>query len=39
MTVVSHLPAEKITAAVLSIGDADLRLLTEWLTEAALEAD
>jgi CubicO group peptidase (beta-lactamase class C family) len=39
VTVVSHLPAEKITVAVLSSGDADLRLLTELLTEAALEAD
>jgi hypothetical protein len=39
VTVVSHLPAENITVAVLSSGDADLRLLTELLTEAALEAD
>jgi hypothetical protein len=28
VTVVSHLPAENITVAVLSSGDADLRLLT-----------
>jgi CubicO group peptidase (beta-lactamase class C family) len=39
VTVVSHLPAKKITVAVLSSGDAALRLLTELLTEAALEAD
>ena len=39
VTVVSHVPAKKITVAVLSSGDADLRLLTTLLTDAALEAD
>jgi D-alanyl-D-alanine carboxypeptidase len=39
VTVVSHVPAKEITVAALSSGDADLRLLTTSLTEAALEAD
>ena len=38
VTVVSHVPAEKITVAVLSSGDVDLRLLTTLLADAALEA-
>jgi hypothetical protein len=38
-TVVSHLPARKITVAALSSGDADLGLLTTLLAEAALEAE
>jgi hypothetical protein len=32
-------PAKEITVAALSSGDADLRLLTTLLTQAALEAD
>ena len=39
ITSVAHVPAKEITVAVLSSGDADLRLLTTSLTEAALEAD
>jgi CubicO group peptidase (beta-lactamase class C family) len=35
VTVVSHVPAKEITVAVLSSGDADLRLLTTLLAEAA----
>jgi CubicO group peptidase (beta-lactamase class C family) len=38
-TVVSHVPEKEITVAGLSSGDADLRLLSVLLTEAALEAD
>jgi hypothetical protein len=39
VTVVSHVHAKEITVAALSSGDADLRLLTVLLAEAALEAD
>jgi CubicO group peptidase (beta-lactamase class C family) len=39
VTVAGHLPAKQITVAALSSGDADLRLLTTLLTEAALEAN
>ena len=39
VTSVSHVPAKKITVAVLSSGDADLYLATKLLTDAALEAD
>ena len=39
VTVVSHVPSKKITVAALSSGDADVRLLTTLLAEAALEAD
>jgi D-alanyl-D-alanine carboxypeptidase len=39
VTGVSHLPAKEVTVAVLSSGDADLRLLTTLLTDTALEGD
>jgi hypothetical protein len=39
VTVAGHVPAKEITVAALSSGDADLRLLTTLLTQAALEAD
>jgi hypothetical protein len=39
VTIVLHVPAEEITVAALSSGDAGLRLLTTLLAETALEAD
>jgi D-alanyl-D-alanine carboxypeptidase len=39
VTVVSHLPAKKITVAALSSGDAELGLLIQLLADAALDAD
>jgi hypothetical protein len=36
-TSVSHLPAKKITVAVLSSGDADLGTLTKMLANPALD--
>jgi CubicO group peptidase (beta-lactamase class C family) len=39
VTVVSYLPAKKITVAALSSGDAELSLLIQLLADAALHAD